>query len=155
MRALGVDFGLRRIGFAVSDRSGTLARPFRVEQAGGRDPVAIAARVLADLARDDDPIEVVVVGLPRRLDGSPHEMTAATEAFAARLGAALGRPIVLQDERLSSHEAESRLSERYRDWRERKARVDAAAAAVILQDFLDARPRPPAGNRPERGETHT
>ena len=55
-----------------------------------------------------------------------------------------GLPIVLQDERLSSHEAESRLAERERDWRKRKGQLDAMAAAVILQDFLDSRPRTPS-----------
>ena len=149
MRVLCVDFGFKRLGFAVSDASGTLARPLRVEVVSGRDPVAVTAMVVADLEREDR-IEIVVVGSPTRLDGSAHEMTEAVRAFAVSLGAKLGIPIVLHGERLSSHEADQLLSAQYRDWRERKARLDAAAAAVILQDYLDTRPRPITNGGPEK-----
>ena len=81
----------------------------------------------------------VVIGLPRRLDGTPNEMTPRVQAFAAQLRAASGLPVMLQDERLSSREAESRLAVRDKDWRSRKKKLDAAAAAVILQDYLDSR----------------
>jgi putative Holliday junction resolvase len=87
----------------------------------------------------------VVVGLPRRLDGSPNEQTAVVTAFVGALRARIAQPVVLQDERLSSIEAESRLALRDRDWRSRKKKLDAAAAAVILQDYLDtARQNPEA-----------
>ena len=68
-------------------------------------------------------------------------MTARVEAFARALERDAGVPVVLQDERLSSVEAESRLAVRERDWRVRKRTLDAAAAAVVLQDYLDARAR--------------
>jgi putative Holliday junction resolvase len=64
-------------------------------------------------------------------------MTARVEAFAVELHAQTGLNVVLQDERLSSREAESRLSLREKDWKVRKQRLDAAAAAIILQDYLD------------------
>ena len=67
-------------------------------------------------------------------------MTPRVEAFADALRARTGHPVVLQDERLTSVEAESRLALRERNWRKRKDKLDAAAAAVILQDYLDARP---------------
>jgi putative pre-16S rRNA nuclease len=93
------------------------------------------------LERDADPVDTLVVGVPRRLDGSPSEQTPRVERFVAALRAATTRAVVVQDERLTSHEAEERLAVRERDWRKRKARLDAAAAAVILQEFLDtARP---------------
>jgi putative holliday junction resolvase len=79
-----------------------------------------------------------VIGLPRRLDGSANEMTSRVEAFAQTLGRRTSLPIVLQDERLTSLEAESRLAVREKDWRVRKQRLDAAAAAIILQDYLDS-----------------
>ena len=82
-----------------------------------------------------------VVGLPRRLDGSPSEQTVAVEAFVEALRGRLSIPVACEDERLSSREAESRLAVRERDWRKRKANLDAAAAAVILQDFIDRRDR--------------
>ena len=78
-----------------------------------------------------------MVGLPRRLDGTPNDQTARVHAFIAALKQQTAIPIVEADERLSSVEAESRLSGRVKDWRERKKKLDAAAAAVILQDFLD------------------
>jgi hypothetical protein len=73
------------------------------------------------------------------LDGTPTEMTPRVEQFARALGAKTSLPVTLQDERLSSREAESRLALRDKDWRSRKAKLDAAAAAIILQDYLDGR----------------
>jgi putative Holliday junction resolvase len=86
---------------------------------------------------DDEPIGTIVVGLPLRLDGTTNEQTAHASALAAALRKSGCRDVVLQDERLTSHEAEGRLSLRERDWRVRKRRLDAAAAAVILQEYLD------------------
>jgi putative holliday junction resolvase len=80
-----------------------------------------------------------VVGWPRRLDGSPTHQTVDIETFARALESRVPVPVVLQDERLSSHEADARLAVRERDWRRRKAKLDAAAAAIVLQDYLDHR----------------
>ena len=139
MRVLGVDDGRRRIGLAVSDPTGTLARP--VETVAGHDDPAAAAREVAAAIRrieaGDEPLGAIVVGLPLRLDGSPNEQTEHARALAAELRRLTGRDVVLQDERLTSREAESRLALRERDWRARKKRLDAAAAAVMLQEFLD------------------
>jgi putative Holliday junction resolvase len=101
------------------------------------DAVDRAVVELQRLAAEEDGLTSLVVGLPRRLDGSPNDMTPRVEAFAAALGARTALPIVLQDERLTSREAESRLALRERDWRARKKQLDAAAAAIILQDYLD------------------
>ena len=142
MRVVGLDYGARRIGVAISDASGTLARPLTVLHPAGGAQGALAAMCaeVDRLARDEDGVGLIVLGLPRRLDGSPTEMTAAVQALERPLSARTGLPVVLQDERLSSHEAESRLAVNERDWRKRKAMLDAAAAAVILQDYLDACP---------------
>lgn len=139
MRIVGLDVGARRIGVAVSDATGTLARPSGVITRSGSDDAAVrlVALEIARLAAEDDGVAAIVVGLPRRLDGSANEMTARVLAFAEHLRAASGLPVVLQDERLSSREAESRLALREKDWRVRKKKLDAAAAAVILQDYLD------------------
>lgn len=140
MRVLGVDYGARRIGLAISDPSGVLARPLRVvphPPGGPRDAAAAVMQIVTELERDGEPIAALVVGWPRRLDGSPNEQTPKAEALAAALREAGSRPVHLQDERLSSHEADERLAARERDWRRRKAQLDAAAAAIILQDFLD------------------
>ncbi len=139
---VGLDVGERRIGIAISDPTGVLARPMATLRVGGLGVASMneLVEVLTALTQEDDGLALVVVGLPRRLDGSPNAMTAKVDVFAQTLGRRLGLPVVLQDERLSSREAESRLALREKDWRARKARLDAAAAAVILQDYLDARP---------------
>ena len=150
---MGLDVGERRIGIAISDATATLARPVGVIKAAGLNATAITmvSDEIARLAAEDDPISYIVVGLPRRLDGSPNDMTPRVERFAADLRTRTGLPVVLQDERLTSREAESRLAVREKDWRVRKQRLDAAAAAIILQDYLDTRPgRPvPIGADPE------
>ena len=138
-RVAGLDVGKRRIGVAVSDVTGTLARPLGVLQTSGLEGDAVdrAVTELARLAAEEDGLASLVVGLPRRLDGSPNDMTPRVQAFAAALGARIGVPVILQDERLTSREAESRLALREKDWRARKKQIDAAAAAIILQDYLD------------------
>ena len=138
-RVAGLDVGNRRIGVAVSDVTGTLARPLGVLQTSGLEGDAVdrAVTELARLAAEEDGLVSLVVGLPRRLDGSPNDMTPRVQAFAAALGARIAVPVILQDERLTSREAESRLALREKDWRVRKKQIDAAAAAIILQDYLD------------------
>ena len=141
---LGIDYGARRIGLALSDATATLASPWRLLQRppSEAETLRIMIKEIDGLARQDDGLEAVVVGWPRRLDGSPTHQTAIVETFARLLETKIAVPVVLQDERLSSHEAESRLAARESDWRKRKAKLDAAAAAIILQDYLDGRPRP-------------
>jgi putative Holliday junction resolvase len=152
MRAMGVDLGTRRIGLAVSDPSGTLARPWKTLPAASTpqacaETVAAALEEFAEASRRAessdagtgvDLFDAMVVGLPQRLGGGATHLTEQVRAFAAALAARTGLVVHLQDERLSSHEADARLKVRERDWRKRKAKLDAAAAAVILQDFLDA-----------------
>ena len=138
MRVIGIDFGMKRIGLALSDATGLLASPWQTVQGGA--PLAAAARVaqlVSELGAEDDGLAAIVVGLPRRLDGSDNDQTPIVRVFAAELARVTSLPVVLQDERLSSHEAESRLALRERDWRKRKAKLDAVAAAIILQDYLD------------------
>jgi putative pre-16S rRNA nuclease len=142
VRFVGVDLGLKRIGLAVSDGSGTLARPLRTLARGSSDDQSAAAAIadaIGALAREEDGVAGIVVGLPKRLDGSETDQTAHVRHMVDRLRSLVRIPIELQDERLSSREAESRLALRERDWRARKARLDAASAAVILQDYLDTR----------------
>lgn len=150
MRALGVDFGRKRVGLALSDATGLLARGWKVLSAAGPvDGVAAAlAEEIRTLRAESDGLGVVVLGLPRRLSGEANELTPLVAALAARLAALVDVPVVLQDERLSSREAESLLARAEKDWRRRKAQLDATAAAVILQDYLDSRPRDTAPHAP-------
>lgn len=142
MRVLGIDYGARRLGLALSDATATLASPWRQLERPPSEPATLrlVSEMIEQLRQDDDGLEAVVVGWPRRLDGSPTHQTAAAEAFARALEARLQIRVVLQDERLSSHEADQRLAERgERNWKKRKQRLDAEAASIILQDFLDHR----------------
>lgn len=150
MRLMGVDYGRRRLGLALSDATGTLARPWRTVVAAAT-PATSAAELVAmvqalhdaDDAEAGD-VKAIVIGLPKRLNGEDTHDTAAVRLFADTVGRLSGLQVYLQDERLSSHEAELRLAGRERDWRARKAKLDAAAAAVILQDFIDLHARPAA-----------
>ena len=140
MRVVGLDVGARRIGVAVSDPTCTLARPVGVLRPAALegDAPRLAAAEIGRLAAEEDGVSSIVVGLPRHLDGSASTMTARVTAFAEELGRLTRLPVTLQDERLTSREAESRLAVTDKDWRTRKERLDAAAAAIILQDYLDA-----------------
>jgi putative Holliday junction resolvase len=138
VRAMGIDVGERRIGLAISDATRTLARPLKtLEIAGAEDGLRRVVAEITRLADEDDSLSTIVVGLPVRLDGSPDEQTSRVTAFVSTLKQSTPVPIVTVDERLSSVEAESRIAIGTRDWRKRKQKLDAAAAAVILQDYLD------------------
>jgi putative Holliday junction resolvase len=141
MRFLGIDYGRRRIGLALSDATGLLARPWKtIPREGSTAQVArVLAREVAALLAEDDGLAGIVLGHPRKLGGEPTDQTSTVNALAGALRTELAIPVVLQDERLSSREAESLLAQRIKSWRDRKPLLDAASAAVILQDFLDSR----------------
>ncbi len=143
MRYLGVDFGKRRIGLALSDDSAVLARPWLAVAAAGtpEESARLVNRIVTEhlASVGEGVLAGVVVGLPRRLNGDDTDQTTAARRFAQALEAPDKPPVHLQDERLTSREAEARLAVHERDWRKRKKQIDAAAAAIILQDFLDGR----------------
>ena len=137
-RILAVDVGARRVGLAISDASRTLARPLEtIAVTSEADAVERVARRIEQLDQEDEGIGTIVVGLPSSLDGTPTPQTAQVRAFIARLSARTSLPIATEDERLTSREAESRLAVREKDWRKRKTQIDAVAASVFLQDYLD------------------
>ena len=134
--ALGLDYGRRRIGIAVSDPGCVLATPLTTlaRRAGKRPPIAR----LLEIA-EQHMVRLVVVGLPLDLAGRETEWTAEVRSFGERLAKRGGISVVFQDERYSSAEAEARIRSAGlpRRKREDKSRIDAAAAAIILQDWLD------------------
>lgn len=135
-----MDYGAKRIGLALSDYTGTLARPWQmVPSPGGPQAAAQAVfRLVTKLRESDDPnLDRIVVGLPRRLNGEDTDQTPLVRQFVTVLAELTGLPVETQDERLSSVEAESRLAAREPDWRKRKALIDAEAASIVLQDYLD------------------
>lgn len=134
MRALGIDLGSKRIGLATCDAGGILASPHSV-LIRTRDQARLH-RDLAALVAEEE-VEIVVVGLPLSLDGSDGPAAVAARAEAARLAAVLPVPVVLHDERLTTVEAHRLLAEGGVGGRERRRVVDRAAAAVLLQAWLD------------------
>ncbi len=132
-RLLGVDYGDRRVGVALSDPTGSIASPLTVLPT----PEAVAG--LARLAAEHR-AAAVIVGLPLKLDGSDSPATAKARAFADRLRAALKNvPVDLWDERFSTVTAEQALIEGGVRRERRKALVDGLAAQILLQHYLDAR----------------
>lgn len=135
MRLLALDVGDVRIGVALSDETGTLASGLAtLRSAGPRKD----ARAVVDLVREHG-VGEVVVGLPLRLDGSIGPRAEQVLAFVERLRRALRVPVVTRDERLTSVAADERLAEAGVARRDRKARLDQAAAVLVLQEHLDAR----------------
>ena len=127
---------------AISDPSGLLSRALpTIETRSETETV----RALLDVVRREE-VEELVVGLPLRMDGTRGEAAEQAEALAERLRAASGLPVQMWDERLTSVEAERRAREVGEKLRGRKGRIDARAAEVLLQSFLDFRsPRRPTG----------
>lgn len=135
-KILGVDYGRRRIGLAVSDETATLARPLATAEVSGQQKAA--AEAVAEAARREG-VRTVVLGDPRHMDGRESSLGAEVRLLARRIEALLPEvPVVLWDERLTSCEAEAILKERGERLRGRKGRLDQVAAAVLLQSYLDA-----------------
>jgi putative Holliday junction resolvase len=135
MRILAIDYGSRRIGLALSDPTGTLARPLPFLPAKADAPLA---RELAELAKKED-VHLILLGLPRHMNGSLGEAAAQVQAFAALLGQATPVPVQLIDERLSTVQASRQLQEAGRNARQQRGKIDSEAACVLLQGYLDSR----------------
>ena len=131
-RLLGLDIGGKRIGVAISDELGSIASPLVTLNASG--DVAAELRTLVgrySIAR-------IVVGLPIGLSGREGPQAQEVRRVAEALAAAVGVPVVYYDERLSSAIAEQSLIRQGTRREKRKQHIDAMAAAVILQGYLDA-----------------
>jgi putative Holliday junction resolvase len=133
-RVLALDLGERRIGVAISDPTHTLARSLCVLERRSRQEDFAA---IAELVREHE-VELVVVGHPRSLDGTIGPQARRVERYADTLAKTLPVPLIFWDERLSTCIAEQLMIEAGRTARKRRKRVDAVAAAVILQNYLDA-----------------
>jgi len=135
-RTLGVDFGSKRIGLAISDAMGMMAGPLTVIQVGKSMDGAIAQ--IARIAKAEEAVRLVV-GMPFNMDGSEGPQADKTRAFAKTLGDALKLPVEFVDERLTSYAAESMLQAAELTNARVKARVDKVAAQILLQTWLEAR----------------
>lgn len=134
MRILALDYGSARVGLAVSDPTGTLARPlpFLPAKADAKLAKEIAALV------DREKIERILLGLPRHMNGELGDAAASVQAFAAVLGQETAIRIDLLDERLSTVQASRQLHEAGRRSREQRGKIDSESATVLLQAWLDA-----------------
>ncbi len=135
MRYLGIDLGRATIGLALADDVLRTATPLHTVRRSSE------AGDLEELRRAVDEYEVqrVIVGLPLNMDGSEGPAARLARTWAARLETSLGLPVDLRDERLSTFEAEQRLRGRGLSARDQRSVIDAEAAAVILQAWLDER----------------
>jgi putative Holliday junction resolvase len=133
MRYLGVDFGERRIGLAISDADGRVATPLRTLHRAS-DRTALAELVAVAASED---VEAFVVGEPVNLDGSRGPAAERARRFSARLARLSGLPCQLVNESLTTVEAAARLREAGVDARRDPERLDAIAAQVLLQEALD------------------
>ena len=141
MRVLGIDLGERRIGVAVSDPTGVIAQPLPTIQRrkGKRMPLVAIERIVQEYD-----VEIIVVGLPLALSGLDTEWTRTVRETADKLAKRLGLQVHLVDERFTSALAERAIQSLGlpRNKKKEKGRVDAAAAMLILQKWLDIQKKP-------------
>jgi len=133
MRILAIDYGSTRIGLALSDPTGTLARPLPFLPA--KADVKLAREIATLVAKEQ--VELILLGLPRHMNGSLGEAATLVQAFAATLGQATPVRIKLVDERLSTVQASRQLQEAGKNTRAQRGKIDSEAAAVLLQGYLD------------------
>jgi len=133
MRILAIDYGSTRIGLALSDPTGTLARPLPFLPAKGDVKLA---REIAAIARNEK-AELLLLGLPRNMDGTSGEAATKVKEFAACLTEATTLPLKFIDERLTTVQASRQLQESGKNTRKQRGQIDSEAACVLLQGFLD------------------
>ncbi len=135
MRYLALDLGGRRIGIAISDPTGLIARSLEVMERTSR---AADFAHIAELIDTYD-VDALVVGLPLQMDGAESAQAPWVRKYSADLAETVDRPLHLWDERLTTQEAEAIIHQQGKTVKETKEWIDAVAAAVILQSFLDNR----------------
>ena len=134
MRILAIDHGLKRIGIALSDELKMIAQPLEFVPA---EPFADLVVRLTDLVQEKE-VEVILVGMPRNMNGSYGPAAVKVEEFVAALKSALPVPIKTWDERLTSAQANRILIAGNVRRDKRKQKVDKMAAAILLQSYLDS-----------------
>jgi putative holliday junction resolvase len=135
MRILAIDHGTRRMGIAVSDELAMIAQPLEFIPA---EPFADFLNRLREILREKQ-VELILIGMPRNMDGSYGPAALKVQEFVAVLKDAIAIPIQTLDERLTSVQAHRFLTQASVRGRERRSKVDRSAAAILLQSYLDAR----------------
>lgn len=132
-KVMALDLGDTRIGVALSDATRTIAKAYQVIKRKSRaEDFARYQRII-----DEQKVTLLVVGLPVRLDGTDSPQTAWVRDYTAELAANISVPVVLHDEALTTRAAENSLRELGIRGKKARKQVDAVAAALILQSFLD------------------
>lgn len=134
MRVLAIDPGSRRIGIAISDELGMLAHPLEFIEAEPFEAFFLRLQVILR----EKHVELVLVGLPRNMDGTYGPAAEKVRAFVARLASVVTVPVRTWDERLTSVQADRLLRQAGVRGRDRRNRIDQMAAAVLLQSYLDS-----------------
>jgi putative Holliday junction resolvase len=132
-RLMGLDYGTKRVGVALSDETHMLAHPHSVLPA---EPFAKLLESLKALIQEKHVIKIVI-GVPRNMDGTEGDSARKAREFVARLKEALTVPISTIDERMTTLQASRQLQEAGKNTRKQKETIDAAAAAILLQTYLD------------------
>ncbi|MBR2969498.1 MAG: Holliday junction resolvase RuvX [Clostridia bacterium] len=135
MKAMGIDFGLARIGIALSDDTKFLASPFETYRRRGDELDIVYLQKLIQ----DKKVDEIICGLPMNMQGEEQEIAKSTREFMDKLRQDMEIEVVFVDERLSSVMAEEMLRETEKDWKKRKEKLDSVAASIILQDYLDSK----------------
>jgi len=133
MKYLAIDYGNKRTGLALCDKNETIASPLAVLTTG-KDLL----QKIADIIRDEN-IDAIIVGLPINMDASEGFQAKRVRRFAEQLQKQLNMTIHFQDERLSTFGAQEKLEQTDLSKKTKSRRLDAVAAAQILQDFLDGK----------------
>ncbi len=141
MRILGIDYGDRHLGLALSDALLITAQPYGTYKLTGRE--ADDRRFFEDLVASED-VREIVIGDPLRMDGSAGTRAEKTRRFAAWLEKAVGRPIVFVDERLTTRQALHALEDSNLRGRAKKEREDQVAAVIILSTYLEQKRHGPS-----------
>jgi putative Holliday junction resolvase len=132
-RLMGLDYGTKRVGVALSDETHMLAHPHAVLPA---EPFAQLVASLKALIQEKQVVKIVV-GVPRNMDGTEGDSAKNAREFIARLKETLAVPIATVDERMTTLQASRQLQEAGKNTKKQKGTIDAAAAAVLLQTHLD------------------
>ena len=133
MKTMGIDFGLARIGIAFSDDTKFLATPFITYKRKTED---VDILYILNLVKEKN-VDEIVCGLPLNMQGEEQEIAKLTRQFMQKVAEQSNIKIEFVDERLSSSMAEDMLRQTEKDWKKRKEKLDAVAASIILQDYLD------------------
>lgn len=133
MKAMGIDFGLKRIGVALSDATKFLASPFSTYY---RKDEEADINYFVDLI-DKEKVDEIVCGLPLNMQGEEQEIARLTREFMGKIAKIKPIKISFVDERLSSLMAEEMLKQTEKDWKKRKEKLDSVSASIILQEYLD------------------